>query len=77
MEVLVAIKNRSKQQFDGGLGQVKNVTTTVDKNGTIGDVAQALSMKLNIPNSHFMFIFCGKKLDSSTPVSSLFLGPQT
>lgn len=76
MQLLIAVWNR-EPWYRSRIGRSKDVIVEVDGNGTVGDVADKLSARLGIPHSNFLLIFCGNKLTNDTPISALFLGPQT
>uniref|UniRef100_A0A915PH85 E3 ubiquitin-protein ligase parkin n=1 Tax=Setaria digitata TaxID=48799 RepID=A0A915PH85_9BILA len=59
------------------LSHLKGIVIEVERDDTVADVASKLSARLGILNSNFLFILCGNKLTSDTPISALFLGPQT
>uniref|UniRef100_A0A2K6WHR8 E3 ubiquitin-protein ligase parkin n=1 Tax=Onchocerca volvulus TaxID=6282 RepID=A0A2K6WHR8_ONCVO len=76
MQLLITVWNQEPWHRRSS-GRSKNVIIEVDGDGIIGDVANKLSARLGIPHSNFLFILCGNKLTNDTPISTLFLGPQT
>lgn len=76
MQVLVAVRNRSKNHQELG-NRTLNLVVDVDPEGTVGNIAEELSKKLGASDLYFKVILCGRVLDKDTVVGSLLLGPET
>lgn len=76
LQLLIAVWNR-EIWYKSRICRSRDVIIEVDSNATVGDVANTLSTRLDIPLSSFFLGLCGNKLNNDTPISALLLGPQT
>uniref|UniRef100_A0A915B393 E3 ubiquitin-protein ligase parkin n=1 Tax=Parascaris univalens TaxID=6257 RepID=A0A915B393_PARUN len=76
MQLLISLRNRSHQRY-ANLDRSMSLQIDVPSEGTVNDIVEALSKRIDVPQSSFRIILCGKVLGGGTSLRSLLLGPQT